>query len=188
MSYQFTPEEIADLQAVVTANTGAASMAAVYQKILDLISVPDGTGPKEGVDPSVWLWVNGAREVNAGSGAYSDFIRTYSAHQYQVRFGQTATSGLMQTASNQVGLNVAERIIAFGVLPDLLAIGTADADVIRRDYFGGDRGGWSGNLLFLYLGEDSFFENNILSDATAYDLLLSLDAARVANGMAALPV
>ena len=184
MSYQFTSIERSFIQtAYDNAIAGTGSWAAVYETISFGISSATGDAPDVGVDAAAWVWVNGAHQVNAGVGDFSVFIRAYSAHQYELRNGDPSTISL-QAVSNQVARAVAEDILATGLLPSLGAIGAHDAGATIAGYFDGDRAGWSGNPLFLFLGDDSFYRSAILhSDATdslhgdTYDIFAWLDSA-----------
>lgn len=116
--------------------------------------------PELGVDPSVWLWVSGARQVNADDSSYfSDFIRDYTTKQYELRYG--TTSGLdIDEASDQIAKAFAEDIIANGVLPDLDTIGVYDAGKTASEVFDqhtvdstGNYAPWAGTILFPFLGQ-----------------------------------
>ena len=160
MAYDFSSSELSAINtAYDNATAGTGTWATVYATIASAIT--DGGEPKAGVDPAAWVWVNGAYAVNVGSGDYSAFIRTYSSAQYQYRFGTPSQTSL-QSVSNGVAKAVADTILATGKMPDLHTIGVEDASTSISQYFNGDQSGWSGNPLFLFLGDDSFYRNTIL--------------------------
>ncbi|MDH7810003.1 MULTISPECIES: calcium-binding protein [unclassified Rhizobium] len=177
MAYLLTNSELSAVgSALDAANSGAAPYHEVYQTILAVLTEPGGQ-PKDGVDPSVLSWLVGASGVNRGDTLYSDFIREYSLSQYFIRFGQSSTVPL-QTVSNNVAKAVAEDILLNGVAPDLNTLGEKDANVTISQYFNGDEGGWSGNPLFIFLGDDSFYQNNIINvDFTGYEFSAFLQSA-----------
>src|SRR5882724_3526350 len=148
--------------------------------------VPDGApivtqAPADGVDPAVWAWVEGAINVNTNSGAFAQYIRDYTAEQYQLRTGSTLDQTRLQVASN----DIARRFIAdmFGelsgpladpgflentytqlTLPDLNRIGAIDAGAAAAEVFPGTNySPWAGTVLFTQLGDDSFFKNWVLT-------------------------
>ncbi|UWU23038.1 hypothetical protein N2601_08860 [Rhizobium sp. CB3060] len=160
MAYEFSSSELFAIKtAYDNATTGAGTWATVYATIASAIT--DGGEPKAGVDPAAWVWVNGAYAVNVGSGDYSAFIRTYSSAQYEYRFGTPSQTSL-QSVSDGVAKAVADTILATEKMPDLHTIGVEDASASISQYFNGDQSGWSGNPLFLFLGDDSFYRNTIL--------------------------
>jgi hypothetical protein len=74
-------------------------------------------------DQAAWIWIGGAKNVNANSGAFASYIRNYTAEQYLLRTGQnipggvgTDPDGLIQAASDKI----AQRFVAslFGKLDD----------------------------------------------------------------------
>ncbi len=180
MSYAFTIQELQNIQSVLTAAQSTGNFVAVYQEIL--YSITDETfSPKDGVDPAVWNWVNGALQVNANSGDYASFIRTYSEAQYVIRFGSVSETSL-QTVSNAVCEAVANDILSSAVLPSLGIIGETDAGRSINGYFQGDTAGWSGNPLFIFLGDDSFYRQNILNKDGTYDILAFIKSSTTALG------
>lgn len=132
--------------AFTQANSGQVPHWLIYQTISDIIRNSDGT-LRNGVDPAVSSWLIGAEGVNAGFTLYSDFIRSYSDIQYQLRF-QEASSVSLQDISNDVANAVAQDILNSGTLPDLYTLGQQDANATISGYFEGQSGGWSGNPLF----------------------------------------
>ena len=165
MSYQFTEDEIAQLQAArATEDWGHA-----YQVLYDLITEPDGSGPKAGVSQSAWLWINGAHDVNQDIGDFAAFIRNYTNYQMDLRLNEPATDDTVQEASDGIARSVFDTILenvdAGGpaVLPNIYELGLKDAGSITRDLLDNDSAGWAGNSLFMYLGEDTFFQNIIIN-------------------------
>lgn len=155
--------------------------AVLYNQLLADISqpvlAPDGqtwtTGPLPGVDLAVWSWINGAASINAGIGFASDFIRKYTSEQLILREGSQAgenTAQLVQKASNLISFNVIQDIIDHnGILPGIEGIGTFDAGAAAPIFADptnggtGDQAGWSGALLFPYLGESAFYHDWLLN-------------------------
>lgn len=182
MTYQFSPAEISAINsALLGARQGTSTYASLYAEIFSMLSSEDGA-PKVGVDAATWNWIKGATLVNEGSGSYSEFIRTYSAEQYSIRFGQTSSVSL-QDVSNAVADAVATDIIENSVLPTLHTIGEHDAGVSIAEYFNGDKAGWSGNPLFIFLGDDSFYRNTIINDAAdSYNLSAFISSSVAALG------
>jgi len=160
MSYQFSEDEIAQLQAArATEDWGHA-----YQVLYELITEPDGSGPKAGVSQSAWLWINGAHDVNQDIGDFAAFIRNYTSYQMDLRLEEPVTDDRVQLASDKIARSVFDTILenvssggpAF--LPNIYELGLKDAASIAGGVFGDDSAGWAGNSLFMYLGEDAFFQ------------------------------
>lgn len=72
------------------------------------------------------------------------------------------SSTSLDTVSNNVAKAVAQDILQNGVLPDLQQIGRIGAGKAINGYFHNDTAGWSGNPLFIFLGESSFYREKIL--------------------------
>jgi hypothetical protein len=69
MTYTFSDTELQSIQdAYNSAATGANSWANVYQTISKALTYEFASIPKLFVDPAVWVWINGACDVNAGVG------------------------------------------------------------------------------------------------------------------------
>ncbi|WHO82591.1 calcium-binding protein [Rhizobium leguminosarum] len=166
MAYQFTGSELAALQNAYNNAVAGGSWATVYATISASIST--NGQPEAEVDQAVLSWVNGAQQVNAGVGDFSYFIRQYSTAQYVLRFGEASQTSL-QVVSDAVARRVADDILATGELPSLAVIGSRDAGETIALYFNNDKGGWSGNSLFMFLGDDSFFRDSILHTTDAND-------------------
>jgi Ca2+-binding RTX toxin-like protein len=174
VTYSFSSAELAGINdAYTAAKSGGGSYADIYITILDAISTSDGSGPKSGVDPAVWVWMSGAYKVNTRAGDFASFIRSYSEAQYEARFGG-ASSTSIQTASDEIAALVGLNIIQNTTLPDLNQIGNLDAVETTQGYFLGDPAGWSGNPLFLFLGDSSFFGlSNFGSQSSSPDNTMS---------------
>jgi hypothetical protein len=44
--------------------------------------------PRSGVSEAVWVWITGARKVNADTGAFAAYIRDYTERQHTLPTGQ----------------------------------------------------------------------------------------------------
>jgi hypothetical protein len=127
------------------------------------------TDPKLGVDRSIWLWLQGARTVNLGTGYSSTFIRTYTAEQYRLRTGKILDPVLLQKSSDAIAQLVTRRIVnSNGVLPTLLNIAADDSQGVSQT-LNIPLAAWSGNILFLALGDATGFRANLLNNATRGD-------------------
>lgn len=138
--------------------------------------------PELGIDPYSLIWLNGAREINRGQGAYSEFIRDYTITQAQARTGETYTQNqainLTQLASNRIADAVLSDIIASETLPSIDQIANDDATnaISTIDELGVEA--WSGNLLFLFLNHQTSFNQYLLeAPGDTYDLLLAFETA-----------
>lgn len=82
--------------------------APLYNELYDLITDFSGVNePKAGVDYQSWLWLRGARYVNAGDGPFAALIRDYTIIQHTLRYGYPATDDEMDRASNNIAINLA---------------------------------------------------------------------------------
>jgi hypothetical protein len=187
------------IEAQQAASTGR-NWVQVYQAILDTLATtetiyPDGvtpaivTTPNDDVDRAVLTWINGAAGVNADTGAFATYIRSYTSSQYQLRAGQPIPDGALQDASNQIASNFAWQFLfgkapegdefsrwagplpAFNAFaPDLHTIGGIDAAGAASRIFKGNATSttfnnfspWAGTVLFTNLGNASFFDSWIL--------------------------
>lgn len=197
IAYVLTQEALASLQSAVDQAEADGKWYLVYDAIINAISYVDANElepplapvpvrrPYPGVDASVLAWVLGARDVNARVGGASDFIRKYSEEQYRIRFGMAAPD--TQDISNSVCRSVANHLLnAPNAVPDLHQVGEKDANEAIKGYFSGQLGGWSGNLLFMFLGDASFYRDNILnSELGTYDFATMIKSAVAAVGPAA---
>lgn len=115
------------------------------------------------------LWLRGATEANAGRGAMSELIRTYSETQYQLRYVTSIPAGQMQLASNAVAENMIEDLLGNnaprwprGQVPEIARIAEVDATAVGRVLFDRNQtdtaftenSAWSGTLLFSMLRND----------------------------------
>lgn len=195
-SYVLTLEARASLQSAFDQAEVDGKWYLVYDAIINAISYVDANElepplapvpvrrPQPGVDANVLAWVLGARDVNAGVGGASDFIRKYSEEQYRIRFGTAAPD--TQDISNRVCKSVAIRLLsAPNTVPNLHEVGEKDANEAIKGYFSEQPGGWSGNLLFMFLGDTSFYRDNILNSSLGtYDFAAMIKSAVAAVGPA----
>jgi Ca2+-binding RTX toxin-like protein len=148
----------------------------IYETIVDYLSASPGV-KLSSVKEEVWLWFNGAIDVNNQVGYQAEFIRKYTVEQYELRGGTEDALPRVQEASNQIGLRVVEDILDQdygGTLPSIIGIGGSDAASAAQTVFiglpgtevgQGDFAPWAGTLLMPYLngGENDntyrFFED-----------------------------
>lgn len=82
MAYTFSPTQISEIEGRLAIAQGTNNYSPLYDYIFWSLSDNAGTGnetPKSNVDKSVWLWVRGARHVNANDGTYfSNYIRDWT--------------------------------------------------------------------------------------------------------------
>lgn len=195
MPFQFTNAQVSDLVALRNQGQYADAYAYIVNALTDLLTTPDGITmavPAADVPANVWQWFKGAEQVNRGVGPFSDFIRSYTSEQYQIRTGMPATAGFIQNASDEIAKRVINGIEndASHFLPDLATIGRVDAAESTRSFPNGDAAAWSGNLLFVALGNRSFFDSFLLHtdqrDPTdPYDFLAAIHSANHAGGVTA---
>ena len=159
MTFQFNAGQRDDLIVALNAaldlfdDTPGASgiMTSAYQTVLDMISTVVGDfaemGPVEGVDLNVWTWITGAKGVNSSTAGFGGFIRSYTALQYEARYGSEMGPTQMQAASNGVAANFFKNLLANlvhdntpseWVLPNIITIGEGDAGAAASQVFGGD--------------------------------------------------
>ena len=105
---------------------------------------PEAKKPSMARWSSGCIWFAGARKINAGEGAYSDFIRAYTSEQYRLRTGETLSPTLLQESSDRIAEAVINDIITNGELPTINVLGQKDASQTAADVFNGDQGIWSG--------------------------------------------
>ncbi|AVX03458.1 hypothetical protein MXMO3_00927 [Maritalea myrionectae] len=80
-----------------------------YADAYDLVVnyATDGGGtPLEGAQKEALIWFEGAADVNRGVGAFSDFIRNYTAAQCSYRCQSNSTAFDLQQASNDIAIEV----------------------------------------------------------------------------------
>lgn len=177
-----TVEQIAELNSLVSQqryNDG-------YRYLLEASSVKDGAGnlkPAPGVDRNSWVWLAGATDVNAGTGAANDFIRTYTKKQMEIRSGETVSDAKLQEISDEIAKAVLNDAIVSGALPSIIKIATDDASKTVAGIPGADAAVWSGNALFLALGQDKPFKDTLLEQpGDTYDLLTAIKCGIEAAG------
>lgn len=176
MTYVFSEQNLADLEVFVQAE----DWAGFYQKIYDITAAPDQSGAD--ADPHVREWFRVAQQANSGVGAASELIRSYTRMQVEIRTGGAVTDAQLSDASDEIARNVWQNQVsgeAAGRLPTLLEIYGHDAgavvDVLNEENFDVGIEVWSGNLLFVGLGEDKPLHDNLLEiPADSYDLFVAL--------------
>ena len=147
------------------AQSGQKNYWQIYQWLGDLLQ-------QKGVaaTDSSLLWLRGATEANAGRGAFSALIRSYTETQYKLRYGTDIPGGKLQEASDKVAQNLIrdllganEPVWSKGVMPDITRIAFADATAVGDVLFNKDlndtaappkNAAWSGSLLFSLLRSD----------------------------------
>ena len=84
----------------------------LYDFVVDILASAD-PDRLDAVDRQVLAWAQGARDVNAGAGFYSNLIRDYSLYQYQSRYGTPPADPekLIQETSNKVAENFFSDVI-----------------------------------------------------------------------------
>ena len=196
MQFKFTDQQLIDIKTELDdAKKGVQPYSKVYDFVFEQITNGDINDPKAApgidadgneADGSVWLWMQGARHINAGEGPYSDFIRDYTSNQHKIRFGGDGLSPEdIQKASDVIAKAVVEDIIDTGELPNIHRIAFQDANgmVSAIPSFNGDEAIWSGNLMFMPLGHDGSFYKNILGEeGETYNLFAAYKATMDANG------
>jgi RTX calcium-binding nonapeptide repeat (4 copies) len=167
MSFTFSPEQLAEIQrlydaALLRTNNGLTSnFADVYAYIRDQITP---SILHLGVDTNVASWFSFGTDANAGIGAASVLIRSYTQRQGELR-GLHFTDEKVQQASNAVAMKAFKEILDNnGLLTSLDKIANNDATaigstlyeftVLNQDSAFKNNAAWSGNVLFSGLGED----------------------------------
>ncbi len=157
-----------------------------YRYLLEASSVRDASGkmqPAPGVDYSSWVWLRGATDVNAGTGAANNFIREYTKRQMEYRTGEPVTDATLQDISNKIAKAVLTDAVDLKRLPDIARIGDRDASQTVDGIPGVDRAAWSGNILFLALGQNEPFKSTLLEKpGDTYDLLAAMKSGFKAFG------
>jgi hypothetical protein len=187
---QLTDAQKAQLQplidsAVAAGPTALGAWAPVYDQLYQYISNDTMSGPAAGVDNNVWLWVRGARLVNAGQGPFANFIREYTSIQYKLRTSQDLSAADLNRASNGIAQAFVSDVLARGV-PDIAGTGFNDAGPTASTLFGDNFSPWAGTLLFSSLGYDQFFRDWILNPGTSaqkqqpgtYDLIAAAQSVQ----------
>ena len=138
MPFQFTVQELAQLNSLRDQARQLGRYDAVYRRIRDIVKARGGYPLTEPIDVAQSRrWFAGAEQANAGEGIFSAFIRAYTEREYQLHFAATG-SALMQAASNEVAKNAIDSIFnSGGFLPDVETIARADAQGVGDILFGG---------------------------------------------------
>lgn len=212
--------QLLDQQKALAGSLGADAKGLgvpIYEFVLECIGLtkpnPDGSTyrvPREGINESVWTWLVGAPDVNAGNGFFGDFIREYTKKQFELRGGSPVEAGRRnQEASNNIAFTLAQDIInQHGVLPGPVALGSIDAGQAASSVFkqgdhtvDGDYAPWAGTLLFPFLRDNQFFEDLLLNNDAVdayidgelkhvkhtlgtYDLIAAIEASQFASAAA----
>ena len=167
MSFTFSPEQLAEIIELYriakerTNNGLTSNFADVYAYIRDQIT-PSILHP--GVDTNVASWFTVGTDANAGIGAASVLIRSYTQRQGELR-GLHFTDEKVQQASNAVAMKAFEEIINNnGLLTPLDKIANNEATAIGKTLYEftarsndsafTNNAAWSGNILFSGLGSD----------------------------------
>jgi len=155
--FVLSTEQIAEIQIEFSNN----DFPAAYRLIADFAEGDPN------VDPAIILWLRGAAHVNENEGhPYSEYIRSYTANQFKLRFGEGSNpDALISNASNVIATNVISTVLSTGELPTIEEIALFDALPAANGVFDGDLGGWAGNPLFVVLGVRFPFQENILNQS-----------------------
>ncbi|MEP3166063.1 MAG: calcium-binding protein, partial [Marinobacter sp.] len=142
--------------------------AAFYEILANMIEAEFPT-----VDDPVVLWLRGASRINQNIGSEAQIVRGYNNAQAEARYGGGVSTEDMSSISDDLAAAVLKDIEESGQIPDIDRIAVHDAGTAAAKLFGnGDLGGWAGNPLFLALGHDQSFANEILlSERGTYDAL-----------------
>ena len=165
MSFALTEAQVQQVEVLAAQ---AAADGTSYWRVYEYVAARMIAGGVPATDP-LYLWFRGATDANAGRGAFSALIRTYTATQYQLRYGELPSN--MQAASNAVAQAVIDEIKGVapgstrGVLPSVATIGNRDADAVGLVLFDRNRNdtafvqnaAWSGTVLMSLLGADQAF-------------------------------
>ena len=195
MGYAFTADEQVQIRNSLALCTGlswdadryieigmsGANCVPFYQCLSDIISIKIDSPANIDLDTlvqlkSAKLWLDVAVGANGGVGMHSEFIRTFTNIQGELRLGRPFSLDEMQQASNVVARNVANGLL-FGDLengllpwqvPRIDQIASLDAKAIGESLFLAPLGesdtatrensAWSGTIGFNLLGGASPFE------------------------------
>lgn len=177
---------------------GGNARANMYDLIHQIIQQPDAFGNT--ADVRVVAWFGAAAQANRGEGGASDLIRDYTHAQLLLRSGSEISniSSVLQNASNAIAdavlADIRESIDTvsgekYYGLPALHEIGEKDAakTLEQLAMFSSAPGIWSGNPLFIGLGDSSFWQGTILGDTTdTYDLAVSIKSL-IYSGIRSIP-
>jgi Ca2+-binding RTX toxin-like protein len=196
-TFYITQSQFDQISAAADASVVSGNFADMYQLIYDALlgesAVPDDNGNLVLAEGNVQAWFGAAVEANRGEGAASTLIRVYTQAQIELRSGQPMSDpqGAIQTASNAIARQVFEDIAGASVtiegqvyyaIPDAFRIGGTDATQAVDNLAGFDLSMWSGNPLFIGLGIEDFWIQNLLGDTSnTYDVLAAIEALRIAG-------
>src|SRR5688572_24036319 len=107
MTFTFSSAQKAELDALIN-SSATDRYADAYAKVLEFI---DG---QPDVPSNVEAWFRGAEKVNREEGPFSDFIRSYTSAQLQLRTGETLTGSQLDQASNLIAQEVVSGIVTTG--------------------------------------------------------------------------
>lgn len=156
-----------------------------YSKIFEYTASPDDDGNV--ADPNVREWFSVASQANAGLGAPSDLIRDYTAAQVTIRTGSPLSSTALDEASDAIAESIWLTSISRGDLPTLADIRTEDArnvvNVLQANSHNVGFEVWSGNLLFVGLGDTVPLTTNLIqpTSTSSYDLFAAGQALNAAG-------
>lgn len=162
----------------------AGAAGGVYGSLLDELPEPVLT---DGQYAGLHAWIEGAQDVNAGVGVFSKYIRSYTGSQIDLKYGTGIyTNATMNLASNTIGADFAAHLqVNGGQLPTLETLGLIDgAAAVSRlfsdpiYYPNRDYTGWSGVMLFPYLGYDSFYKDWLLTTEAVQATIDRLDGTQ----------
>lgn len=111
----FTDDQAANILDAVKRHyqNGSSDWSDVYQTIIDNISSAN-------VDPAVLIWIAGAKNVNTNNGAFAQYIRQYTANQYQYRTGNTLSDATLQKASDTIAARFSYQLLFNSVPPEVV--------------------------------------------------------------------
>ncbi len=166
----------------------------VYDALLGQSALPDASGNPVLAEGNVQAWFGAAVEANRGEGASSTLIRVYTQAQIELRSGQAMADpqGAIQAASNAIAVQVFRDIQGsarefddgqtYYAVPDVFRIGDTDAAEAVANLANFDPSMWSGNPLFIGLGIEDFWIQNLLADTSStYDVFAAIEALRIAG-------
>jgi Ca2+-binding RTX toxin-like protein len=198
MAYKLTTPELASFRGLMASIRGETShrdyeagFIGQYWRAYDSLAevqIDTVTGRlKADAEASVVIWLRGASQVNQKVGPFSQFIRSYTATEFQLRTAKASTEEALQEASDLIAGSLAETVLGTnaGRLPTLNQLGEVDAGATIGRLFGDrqDFSAWSGSLLFAILGDDTFFRAHLLDAKNGtYDLFAAIASARAALG------
>ncbi len=173
MVYTFTQEELDEISAVLNeidhlSNDLMGKYRPVYDTIIEILTdESQRNGRVTGLEEPVWIWIQGARDVNSGLGYSSYYIREYTRSQFEQRYGKTLTDKDLNMASNIIAKSFIDDVLT-GNTPTINEFGAIDAAPIASsifdEVFEQNFSGWAGTLLFPHLGISSYYKDWIIND------------------------